>query len=188
MDFGEKLRLVRTDRNITQEGLAELLSVSRQAVSKWESGMAYPETEKLILLSKELGVSLDYLLLNEETGTDKNEKKTNEIRPIVISNSGKIMILNHDKSQTILCQSVNYSKILSPAEQEPPYILSGVDKITFWGPHSNILGWYETEEDVKKEMDCICKAIAEGKLSYELQYCARVQFVGLLGRTRRIEE
>lgn len=46
---------------MTQEELAEVLSVSRQAISKWESGFGYPETEKLLLLAKELNVSLDYL-------------------------------------------------------------------------------------------------------------------------------
>ncbi len=38
MIFGEKLKLLRAENNLTQEGLAEKLSVSRQAVSKWESG------------------------------------------------------------------------------------------------------------------------------------------------------
>lgn len=46
MNFAEKLKLLRKERNITQEELAELLSVSRQAVSKWESGTGYPENRK----------------------------------------------------------------------------------------------------------------------------------------------
>lgn len=40
MDFGEKLRLVRKERGITQEELAEQLQVSRQAISKWEAGVS----------------------------------------------------------------------------------------------------------------------------------------------------
>ena len=62
MSFGENLKQIRKQRNITQEELAELLNVSRQAISKWESGNGYPETEKLITLSRELNISLDYLL------------------------------------------------------------------------------------------------------------------------------
>ena len=50
MSFGENLRKIRKQRNITQEELAELLNVSRQAISKWEAGNGYPETEKLILI------------------------------------------------------------------------------------------------------------------------------------------
>ena len=61
MGFAENLKDLRKKRNITQEQLADILSVSRQAVSKWESGFGYPETEKLLILSKELEVSLDYL-------------------------------------------------------------------------------------------------------------------------------
>ena len=61
MGFASNLKYIRKERNITQEQLAELLSVSRQAISKWESGFGYPETEKLLVLAKELHTSLDYL-------------------------------------------------------------------------------------------------------------------------------
>lgn len=61
MGFAENLKDIRNKRNITQEQLAEILSVSRQTISKWESGLSYPETEKLLSIAKELNVSLDYL-------------------------------------------------------------------------------------------------------------------------------
>lgn len=61
MSFAENLRSIRKKRGITQEQLAEMLGVSRQAISKWESGVGYPETEKLLIIGKELNVSLDYL-------------------------------------------------------------------------------------------------------------------------------
>ena len=61
MSFAENLKYIRKKHNITQEQLADILSVSRQAISKWESGFGYPETEKLLIISKELKVSLDYL-------------------------------------------------------------------------------------------------------------------------------
>ena len=62
MTFGDKLSALRREQNYTQEQLADLLGVSRQSVSKWESGAAYPETEKLIRLSTLFNCSLDYLL------------------------------------------------------------------------------------------------------------------------------
>ena len=65
MTTGEKLAMYRKQNNYTQEQLAELLGVSRQAISKWESNTAYPETEKLIKLSKLYECSLDYLLKEE---------------------------------------------------------------------------------------------------------------------------
>ena len=61
MGFAENLKEIRNKRNITQEQLAETLSISRQTISKWESGLGYPETEKLLSIAKELNVSLDYL-------------------------------------------------------------------------------------------------------------------------------
>lgn len=65
MTLGNKLAKLRREHNFTQEQLAELLGVSRQAVSRWESDTAYPETEKLIRLGKLFHCSMDYLLLDE---------------------------------------------------------------------------------------------------------------------------
>ena len=48
MFFSDKLRLLRTQANLSQEDLADELHVSRQSVSKWESGISFPEIEKLI--------------------------------------------------------------------------------------------------------------------------------------------
>ena len=62
MTTGEKIAKLRKENNYTQEQLAELLGVSRQSISKYESGIAYPETEKLIRLSELFGCSVDYLL------------------------------------------------------------------------------------------------------------------------------
>ncbi len=66
MTLGEKLSMYRKQNNYTQEQLAELLGVSRQAVSKWESDLAYPETEKLIKLSELYDCSLDYLIRDKQ--------------------------------------------------------------------------------------------------------------------------
>jgi transcriptional regulator with XRE-family HTH domain len=62
MKFNEKLQQLRKEKGLSQEGLAELLDVSRQAISKWESGQSYPETEKMIALSEMFGVTLDSLI------------------------------------------------------------------------------------------------------------------------------
>ena len=62
MNFSEKIYTLRKERGLSQEQLAEELNVSRQAISKWESGRAVPETEKLLVISEYFGVSLDYLM------------------------------------------------------------------------------------------------------------------------------
>lgn len=81
MTLGNKLSKLRKENNITQEQLAEKMGVSRQAVSKWESDTAYPETDKIIALSKLYGCTTDYLLRDdmEEMPKEKNEGKKIEI-------------------------------------------------------------------------------------------------------------
>ena len=76
MNFAEKLLNLRTEYGYSQETLAEKLDVSRQAVSKWESGATLPETDKIITLSNFFGVSTDYLLkdniqLNNQESLDR---------------------------------------------------------------------------------------------------------------------
>ena len=65
MSFAENLKMMRKEKYLSQEQLAEIMGVSRQAVSKWEQGAGYPETEKLIDLAQKLDVSLDMLLLDK---------------------------------------------------------------------------------------------------------------------------
>ena len=62
MDFATKLKEARKAAGMTQEQLASTLSVSRQAVTKWESGKGLPDIENLRLIASALGVSIDYLL------------------------------------------------------------------------------------------------------------------------------
>ncbi len=66
MDFAEKLLTLRKARGLTQEQLAEKLEVSRQSVSKWESGQAVPELEKIVAMSTVFDVTTDYLLKPSE--------------------------------------------------------------------------------------------------------------------------
>lgn len=68
MTTGEKLAMLRKGNNITQEQLAELLGVTRQSVSRWEMDLAFPETEKLIRLSKLFSCSIDFLLSESVSG------------------------------------------------------------------------------------------------------------------------
>lgn len=73
MKFCEKLQKLRKDRGYSQEQLADLLEVSRQSVSKWESGTTYPEMDKLLSLCKIFNVTLDDL--TNDNVTDKNIKE-----------------------------------------------------------------------------------------------------------------
>lgn len=71
MSLGNKLAEARKRQNLTQEQLAEQLDVTRQAVSRWESDAAYPETDKIVRMAQILEVSCDYLL---QDGVDEEGK------------------------------------------------------------------------------------------------------------------
>lgn len=70
MTISEKITNLRKEKGLSQEAFAEVLGVSRQSVSKWESGGALPDTDKIIAMSELFGVSTDYLLKNDTVSTD----------------------------------------------------------------------------------------------------------------------
>lgn len=72
MTFGEKIQNLRKEAGLSQEELSYQLGVSRQAISKWERDNGYPETEKIIRMSKIFNVTLDYLLNEEDTQIPKD--------------------------------------------------------------------------------------------------------------------
>ena len=71
MSLNEKIHQLRKGMGLSQEELAGRLTVSRQAISKWELGESIPDTENVVQLSKIFGVSTDYLL-NDEYESDKD--------------------------------------------------------------------------------------------------------------------
>ena len=78
MEFNEKLQQLRKSAGLTQEELAEILFVSRTAVSKWESGRGYPNIDSLKEISKFFSVSVDDLLSGEKIlSLAEKENKTN---------------------------------------------------------------------------------------------------------------
>lgn len=83
MSFAENLQYLRKREKITQEELSEELNVSRQSVSKWETGEAYPETEKIIILCDKFNVTMDELMrgrVDKENCAEENpaEEKDND--------------------------------------------------------------------------------------------------------------
>lgn len=85
MTTGEKIACCRKRLGLTQARLAAEMGVTRQAVSRWESDLAFPETEKLIMLSKLFGCSADWLLnyrSGEEFPEEEGEDKTQDAPPL----------------------------------------------------------------------------------------------------------
>ena len=69
---------LRRSAGLSQEEFAEKLFVSRQAVSKWERGEAYPDTDNLITISEMFGVTIDELLNSDNIGTNAQEESKDE--------------------------------------------------------------------------------------------------------------
>ena len=73
MRTGEKIAICRKNHRLSQEDLASQLGISRQAVSRWETGETMPDCERIIQLSRLFGVSTDYLLLEERQTPDPTD-------------------------------------------------------------------------------------------------------------------
>jgi transcriptional regulator with XRE-family HTH domain len=76
--LGQKIQQLRKENGLSQEELASKLTISRQAISKWELGESMPDTENIVQLSKLFGVSTDYLLINEYE-SDKDDSLVAEV-------------------------------------------------------------------------------------------------------------
>ncbi len=79
-NFSENIKRIRRENNLSQEQLAEEVGVSRQAISKWESGAAYPEMNKIVLLCEKFNLNIDDLLnkdIKEAKGEEESKKNIN---------------------------------------------------------------------------------------------------------------
>ena len=88
MEFSEKLQQLRKSKSLTQEQLAEVLYVSRTAVSKWESGRGYPSIDSLKAIAKYFSTTVDELLSCEEVITiaeEDGKKKEGMFRDTVFA-------------------------------------------------------------------------------------------------------
>lgn len=81
MNLAEKIFNERTKLDLSQEQFAEQLGVSRQAVSKWETGQSLPDLDKIVMMSRVFGVTTDYLLSEESSSGegDKVSQNTNHV-------------------------------------------------------------------------------------------------------------
>ena len=168
MSFAENLKQLRKVNQLSQEELAELLDVSRQAVSKWEQGIGYPEVEKLLLLSTKLSVSLDSLM-----ETEIAQKSNLQMQNI----TGTITITSPIEHVIATCHKVMSSQKMSGRKSSPQYALFGRSEGTgiFGDEPAAFLGWYANENDISREIADIHDAIVNGVATYTLQYSVRTK-------------
>lgn len=106
MLFNEKLKMLRKESNLTQEELAEKLNVSRQAITKWESGDGTPDIENLKQISIVFDKTIDELIKEDKNVTIENKEKYSYVEELEINhtkhfdiNIGKINELNIMKNE-----------------------------------------------------------------------------------------
>jgi transcriptional regulator with XRE-family HTH domain len=87
MPFGEILKKLRIDNNLTQDDLADKLYVTRTAISKWETNNGYPSIDSLKLISNLFNITIDELVSDEDIENkktiEKNNYKTNNVVSII---------------------------------------------------------------------------------------------------------
>jgi transcriptional regulator with XRE-family HTH domain len=104
MNLSEKIFELRKAKGVSQEQLAEKLGVSRQSVSKWESGESLPEIERIIELSKVFNVTTDYLLKPSEVDelSIRTEMLEKQQRDLIKKSEAKDKIRFHILSCTVI--------------------------------------------------------------------------------------
>ena len=166
MSFGNNLKKARAKANYTQEQFSEMLGVSRQSVSIWESDSGYPEVEKLLEIAKILNVSLDWLFY----GVENYEAQ-------VQSSDGKISIYSPLQNVIVRCSTVTANVQNSKKANQPEYALIATDennKSAFGDVTRTIVGWYRNKEDISKETKEIYDALCKNQNSYTIKYAVKV--------------
>lgn len=169
MSFSTNLKALREEKKISQEQLAELLNVSRQAVSKWETDGGYPETEKLIQIAQKLDVSLDSLLLDQQLidGSGNDLKNDSVVFPV----NRTISIKSKDGKFIDAFYKFRIRKIILAKKEGPNCLLCGTNSSFFLGGDNSVeMGYYDTYEDAHKELSEIYKAMQNGADMYQLVY------------------
>ncbi len=110
MTFGQKLQQLRRARGLSQEDLAQQLSVTRQTISKWELDQSTPDLPYLAAISEYFGVTTDYLIKEDATSPDtaaQNWIRIDLLHPFPLSKASRLKLFS------ILCSIGTYGTIFT---------------------------------------------------------------------------
>lgn len=109
MTLGQRIHALRTAAGLSQEQLAERLRISRQAISKWELDASAPDLERLVLLGRLFGISLDQLVSG--TLPDETAPKEPDIQQLAVENRRhqRVVILTVVGSLAMMLGCVSFS-------------------------------------------------------------------------------
>lgn len=187
MSFSENLQILRKMKNMSQEQLAEKLEVSRQAVSKWESGNGYPETDKLISICEIFECSIDEILkgkISENTNGDKAEYENlmNRFSKGMALGVGLILVgvtifmyfAGMEEKYSIIGLVILLLFVLMAV---PMFIVLGMEQESYKKKNPQLPNMYTTEE-IEKFNSKFAKAIA---LGVGLNILGAIQLIFLYG-------
>ncbi len=156
MNFGENLQTLRKLKNYSQEDLADKLQVSRQAVSKWESGTGYPETEKLISICDLFDCSMDELVKGKISVDSNTEKELYDsfmnkfsrsisfaIMLILIGTTLFLTILGFNENNSMIGVVVLLIFVVFAV---PIFIVKGIEMENFKSKYPKLSNFYSEEE------------------------------------------
>ncbi len=170
--FGERLTQLRKQKGLSQNDLAEAIGISRQAISKYENGLAQPGLDKIAKLRDILGVSYADLLGKEP----KQQITSNNVSSASIT----ITSLINDRLGSYTGFQVAEG---IPSKTAPSFLLIG-EKVQrgFLGTTRLVeLGWYQTRQEAETEIKKIQDAMLHGETVYHLAYTAKVNKKGTFG-------
>lgn len=119
MKLEEKLVALRKEKGLSQLKLAEMINVSRQAISRWEVGTAVPSTDNLKYLGRLYDVSLEYLLYDDAPEPDRMAKRTEETTKYQKKRNYTVMI--------VIGVLVAISTMIFLAKSEEPIPMNDID-------------------------------------------------------------
>lgn len=146
MTLGQKLREIRRRFGLSQEELAEIMNVSRQAITKWENDGGLPDVSNLQELSRVFGLTVDYLLNDEnqlpalsmrkQLDKEKYKNKLSSYEQILkeyYSEPYEIFILTREKKMNVIEFLINF--FIGGSKPEMIYPLSTTDVLSDLSPY-----------------------------------------------------
>ena len=184
MSISVKIQQLRKSNGLSQEQLAEKLEVSRQAVSKWESGTSSPDIEKLAFISELFEVSTDYFIKDKETSNSNQPVQQSVHIPrklyIMDINKRKLSTFEEFSIEMVSADHKGEATLITGMTKSnekvriPVCALYGISKSILGMNKQTLLGFYASLEEAKKELSSISKA-SEADTVYELKYAAKMQ-------------
>lgn len=171
MDFGDRLKQIRTNQGLSQEQLAEKIGVSRQAITKWETKKGLPDIENMVILAEIFKVTLDELVL-QEFQLQSRQKPVYESETVYDIDGDKHFDIHMGSARSICISSGNDEKIHVKLQSDTLADLCSLYKIKL------------DEKQGKLDIDCLAK---KGISRYETEASVDIIITLPVDRTSHCE-